>query len=45
MEMIGNPLATVISFKSTDPTVDTYKVAEAMSKLGWSIGSLQFPRA
>lgn len=43
LEILGNPLVSVLAFKST--TLDTYDLADAMSAKGWHLNSLQNPPA
>ncbi len=43
LEVIGNPLVSVVAFKSK--TLDIYDMADAMSAKGWHLNSLQNPPA
>jgi len=44
LEVIGNPLSSVVAFRSTSPKeVNIYGVGQAMAKNGWNLNSLQYP--
>lgn len=41
--VMGEPMVSVVAFEAVDPTIDIYDLADAMSKRGWSLNSLQSP--
>lgn len=43
LEVIGKPLSSVVSFRSTLPTLNIYAVAQSMTHKGWNLNTLQFP--
>ena len=43
IKLLGNHEAMIVCFASSDPTVNTYSVADAMTKRGWSLNTLQNP--
>lgn len=43
LEVIGNPLSSVIAFRSTTPSINIYGVGQALAKKGWNVNSLQHP--
>jgi len=43
LEVVGNPLATLFSFKSSTEEVDTYVIADLMTERGWWFDRQQFP--
>ena len=43
LDILGKPMVSVVAFESRDPQVDIYDVADAMSKKGWHLNSLQEP--
>jgi sphinganine-1-phosphate aldolase len=43
LEVIGNPLSSVIAFRSTIPTMNIYGVGQALGEKGWHVNSLQHP--
>ena len=49
LEIIGKPLATVVAFKAREtlsgPSLDVYRLAEALRERGWHLSPLQFPPA
>lgn len=46
LEILGDPIASVISFKAKNPkSVDIYSVGDLMSKKGWHFATLQNPAA
>lgn len=45
LEVIGDPLGSVIAFGSTTDDVNIYKVHDLMLKKGWHLNSLQYPAA
>lgn len=45
LEIIGNPPASLISYRSTDPGVNIFAVGDVMQSKGWHIDRLQRPDA
>lgn len=45
LEVIGDPLASVVAFKSRNKRVNIYQVNDLMSQKGWHLNVLQFPPA
>ena len=43
LEVIGNPLSSVIAFRSTTPAINIYAVGQALATRGWHVNSLQNP--
>lgn len=43
LEVIGNPLSSVIAFRSTTPTMNIYGVGQALGEKGWHVNSSQHP--
>jgi glutamate/tyrosine decarboxylase-like PLP-dependent enzyme len=43
LKLLGNYAAMVVCFASDDETVNTYSLADQMSKRGWSLNTLQNP--
>lgn len=43
LEVIGNPLSSVVSFKSALPKLNIYAVGQAMTHKGWNLNTLQYP--
>lgn len=43
LEVVGNPLSSVVSFRSTQPSMNIYAVGQAMTHKGWNLNTLQFP--
>ena len=43
LEVVGNPLSSVVSFRSTLPTLNIYAIGQAMTHKGWNLNTLQFP--
>lgn len=43
LEVMGNPLSSVVAFRSTEKEVNIYGVGQAMAKKGWNLNSLQYP--
>jgi len=41
--VIGNPLSSVVSFRSALPSLNIYSVGQAMTKKGWNLNTLQHP--
>ncbi|MBR6784879.1 MAG: aspartate aminotransferase family protein [Clostridia bacterium] len=44
-KVIGNPIASLFAYKSTDPAVNAFAVGDVMEEKGWHIDRLQFPDA
>ncbi len=44
-KIIGNPIASLFAYKSTDPAVNAFAVGDVMEEKGWHIDRLQFPDA
>ncbi len=44
-KIIGNPIASLFAYKSTDPTVNAFAIGDVMEEKGWHIDRLQFPDA
>ncbi|MBW7857977.1 MAG: aspartate aminotransferase family protein [Leptonema sp. (in: Bacteria)] len=45
MSIIGNPIATLFAYRSTDPKIDIFVVADLMQEKGWYIDRIQKPDA
>lgn len=45
LRVCGNPEGSVVAFETVDASFDIYKVVEAMTKRGWHLNNLQFPRS
>ncbi len=43
VKLLGNYEAMIVCFASSDPTVNTYSLADSMTKRGWSLNTLQNP--
>jgi sphinganine-1-phosphate aldolase len=43
LEVIGNPMSSVVAFKSSLPSVNIYAVGQAMTHKGWHLNTLQYP--
>jgi sphinganine-1-phosphate aldolase len=43
LEVIGDPLSSVVAFRSTVPTLNIYGIGQAMTHKGWNLNSLQYP--
>jgi sphinganine-1-phosphate aldolase len=43
LEVLGNPLATLFSFRSIDKTVDIYALADYLTEKGWWFDRQQWP--
>ncbi len=43
LSVIGDPMVSVVAFLSTDPVIDIYEIADAMSARHWHLNSLQDP--
>ena len=43
IKLLGNNAAMIVCFASSDPTVNTYSLADAMTRRGWSLNTLQNP--
>ncbi len=45
LEILGNPLASIFSYRSTDPAVGIFAVGDRMEARGWHIDRIQRPDA
>ena len=45
LEIIGDPKASLISYRSTDPKLNIFAVGDLMEKKGWQVDRLQRPDA
>ncbi|KAJ5653082.1 Sphingosine-1-phosphate lyase [Penicillium lividum] len=45
MEIVGNPMVSVVAFRSKNGAIDIYDVADDMSAIGWHLNALQSPPA
>ncbi|KAJ5835966.1 hypothetical protein N7447_001992 [Penicillium robsamsonii] len=45
MEVIGNPIVSVIAFRSKNGAIDIYDIADDLSAKGWHLNALQSPPA
>lgn len=46
LEILGDPLVSVVAFKAKDPNqVDIYSIGDLMGKKGWHLATLQNPAA
>lgn len=45
LEIIGNPLASLISYRSTNPDLNIFALGDVMEEKGWHIDRLQRPDA
>ena len=45
LEIIGNPQASLLSYRSTDPNLNIFAVGDIMEQKGWCIDRLQRPDA
>ncbi|KAF7713839.1 Pyridoxal phosphate-dependent transferase [Penicillium ucsense] len=45
MEVIGNPMVSVVAFRSKNGAIDTYDIADDLSAKGWHLNALQSPPA
>ena len=43
LEVIGNPLSSVVAFRSTLPKLNIYAVGQAMTQKRWNLNTLQYP--
>ncbi|KZX58947.1 sphingosine-1-phosphate lyase [Halioglobus sp. HI00S01] len=43
LEVMGNPIGPLFSFRSTDPTLSIYAVGDQMDARGWQVNRNQFP--
>ncbi len=44
-EIIGNPIASLFAYRSTDPAVNIFAVGDVMEEKGWHIDRIQRPDA
>ncbi|KAJ5583544.1 hypothetical protein N7535_002164 [Penicillium sp. DV-2018c] len=45
MEVIGNPIVSVVAFRSKNGAIDIYDIADDLSAKGWHLNALQNPPA
>lgn len=45
LSIVGEPMASVVAFRSSTEEIDTYDIADAMDARGWHLNSLQAPAA
>ncbi|KAJ5917015.1 Sphingosine-1-phosphate lyase [Penicillium tannophilum] len=45
MEIIGNPMVSVVAFRSKNGAIDIYDIADDMTAMGWHLNALQSPPA
>ncbi|KAJ3379471.1 hypothetical protein HDU84_006627 [Entophlyctis sp. JEL0112] len=45
LEVIGKPYASVVAFRSTNPAIKIYAVADLLDRKGWHLNVLQNPAA
>ncbi|KAJ5643253.1 Sphingosine-1-phosphate lyase [Penicillium longicatenatum] len=45
MELIGNPMVSVIAFRSKNGAIDIYDIADDLTAMGWHLNALQSPPA
>ncbi|KAJ5129349.1 uncharacterized protein N7515_005388 [Penicillium bovifimosum] len=45
MEVIGNPIVSVVAFRSKNGAIDIYDIADDLSAKGWHLNALQSPPA
>ncbi|KAJ6171352.1 hypothetical protein N7470_000419 [Penicillium chermesinum] len=45
MEVVGNPMVSVIAFRSKNGAIDIYDIADDLSGKGWHLNALQSPAA
>ncbi|KAJ5368681.1 Sphingosine-1-phosphate lyase [Penicillium cataractarum] len=45
MEVVGNPMVSVVAFRSKNGAIDTYDIADDLSAKGWHLNALQSPPA
>jgi glutamate/tyrosine decarboxylase-like PLP-dependent enzyme len=43
LSVIGDPIATIVAYRSTTDSVDLYAVADALARRGWSVDRQQSP--
>lgn len=43
LNILGEPMVSVVAFESKDPAVDIYDIADGMSAKGWHLNALQDP--
>lgn len=43
VRLLGNSMAMIVCFASDDSTINTYSLADEMTKRGWSLNTLQNP--
>ncbi|KAL1958153.1 hypothetical protein VTO42DRAFT_5008 [Malbranchea cinnamomea] len=45
LNVLGDPMVSVVAFTSANPSIDIYDIADSMSALGWHLNALQSPAA
>ncbi|KAJ9065619.1 Dihydrosphingosine phosphate lyase [Entomophthora muscae] len=45
IEVLGDPLVSVVSFRSSSPDINSLNIADAMQARGWALNKLQHPSA
>lgn len=45
IEIVGEPVGTILSWHSTDPRVSTYAIADQLEKYGWQVDRQQKPES
>lgn len=45
MEVVGNPMVSVVAFRSKNGAIDIYDIADDLSAKGWHLNALQSPAA
>ncbi|KAI0242341.1 Dihydrosphingosine phosphate lyase, partial [Massospora cicadina] len=45
LEIIGDPLVSVVAFRSTSANINSLNIADAMKNRGWALNKLQHPSA
>ena len=45
MEVVGNPMVSVVAFHSKNGAIDIYDIADDLSGKGWHLNALQSPAA
>ncbi|ETN43289.1 uncharacterized protein HMPREF1541_02448 [Cyphellophora europaea CBS 101466] len=43
LQVIGDPLVSVVAFRAKDPALDIYEIGDAMGRRDWHLNSLQDP--
>lgn len=45
IKVLGKPDMSIVSFTTSDPKLDIYAVGDQLTKRGWNLNSLQYPRS